>query len=136
MIGDRIQNLRKANFMTQSELASKVETDSATISRWETNRVKPGQKYILKLAKALHTTADYLLGDTDDPQEHEVSNASDVKLQKISPNSEDYSFTEKLINSNKMIVYETNSGRFFIPATSDGFAFIKNMGAGNFARAN
>lgn len=134
-LGERIKKLRREKNLSQEKLAEMLDVHLNTVSKWEKGAA-PSAKRLTELAKTLHTTADYLLGDTDDPQEHEVPNASAVKLQKISPSSEDYSFTEKLINSNKMIVYETNNGRFFIPATSDGFAFIKNMGAGNFAMAN
>ena len=61
-IGDRIRDLRTKQKLSQSELGDKVDTDSTIISRWETNRVRPSQKYIVRLAKALDTSTDYLLG--------------------------------------------------------------------------
>lgn len=66
--GERIKELRKKRGLSQSALGEKVNTDSTSVSRWETNRSIPGQKYIGKLASALGTSTDYLLCETNDPE--------------------------------------------------------------------
>lgn len=67
LIGDRIRELWVKRNMSPSGLGYKVNTDGSVISRWETNRSKVSQRYIVKLAAALDTTTDYLLGETNDP---------------------------------------------------------------------
>lgn len=62
-VGAKIKELRERLNITQSELANRVGTDATSISRWETNKVKISMKYITKLAQALNTSSDYLLGN-------------------------------------------------------------------------
>ena len=66
--GDRIKELRMRRGLSQATLGERVDTDSTTVSRWETGRAKPSQKYMAKLANALSTSTDYLLAKTDDPE--------------------------------------------------------------------
>ena len=63
LIGDRIKELRNKLGLSQTELGNKIETDGSVISRWETNKARVSQRYIVKLAKALGTSTDYLLGE-------------------------------------------------------------------------
>lgn len=62
-LGDRIQALRKKNGLTQLELAQKLDTRKQTIGKYETGIVTniPLSR-IQKLADALDTTPEYLLG--------------------------------------------------------------------------
>ena len=63
MLGKRIRDLRKGLGITQAKLASRCGTDQSTISRIE--RGDAGDlraKTLAKLATALHTTTDSLLG--------------------------------------------------------------------------
>ncbi len=66
--GDRIKELRMRRGLSQAALGERVDTDSTTVSRWETGRARPSQKYMAKLANALSTSTDYLLAKTDDPE--------------------------------------------------------------------
>ncbi|MBR0093671.1 MAG: helix-turn-helix transcriptional regulator [Synergistaceae bacterium] len=75
LIGDRIRELRNRLNLSQTALGDMVDTDGSVISRWETNRARVSQRYIVKLANALGTSTDYLLGETDDPTlKNSVSN--------------------------------------------------------------
>ena len=67
-VGERIKNRRKQLGMSQSQLAFKIDSDSTVVSRWETNKVQISQKYISKIAQALETSINYLLGETDNPK--------------------------------------------------------------------
>lgn len=62
-VGDRILNLRKELSLSQKELADKVGITEASLSRYENNKREPKGEIIAKLAKALNTTTDYLLGN-------------------------------------------------------------------------
>lgn len=67
--GERIKELRTRLGLSQNALGERVETDSTTVSRWETSKSTPSKKYIGKLANALGTSTDYLLCESDDPGE-------------------------------------------------------------------
>jgi len=66
--GARIRALREHKGWTQGQLAYKADTTPAQISRIENNE-RPGAQAILlgKIAIALNTTTDYLVGKTNDP---------------------------------------------------------------------
>ena len=65
--GERIRMLREAKHLKQGELAEMIGGDGNTISRWERDKLGVGSAYIRKLAQALNTSTDYLMGNTDDP---------------------------------------------------------------------
>jgi transcriptional regulator with XRE-family HTH domain len=67
LTGERIRDLRKSKGFTQAKLAELAGTQEVSIRRWEGGKRPPGTESLLALASALHTTAAYLLGETDDP---------------------------------------------------------------------
>ena len=69
-IGGRIAALRATHDMTQNELAEKMGlfVDSKKISKIENNRTDPSCWELVKLAKILHTTTDYILTGKDATQ--------------------------------------------------------------------
>lgn len=64
-IGFRIVTRRKQLNLSQKELASKTDITEATLSRYENNIREPKAEIIAKLAKALYTSTDYLLCNTN-----------------------------------------------------------------------
>jgi repressor LexA len=64
--GERIGILRRRQGMTQRTLGAAAEIHPNTIARLERGRLSdvPG-RYVARLARALGTTADYLLGLTE-----------------------------------------------------------------------
>lgn len=73
LIGARIRALREDLGLTQGQLAYKAGTTTAQVSRIERNE-RPGAQAVIvaRIAAALDTTADYLLGVTNDPRVPEV----------------------------------------------------------------
>lgn len=67
IIGERIHQLRRTKHLTQEALAADVEVDQSRISDYERSKENPTAPTLEKLAKALDTSVDYLLGLTDDP---------------------------------------------------------------------
>ncbi len=61
-IGERIAYLRERQGFSQKELAEKLGTTAATLSRYENNIYEPKGGVIADLSRILHTSADYLLG--------------------------------------------------------------------------
>jgi transcriptional regulator with XRE-family HTH domain len=67
--GERVRALRLARGMTQDDLALAVgvSPSGGMVRLWEHGRKKPGYLNLRDLCLALNTSADYLLGFTDDP---------------------------------------------------------------------
>jgi transcriptional regulator with XRE-family HTH domain len=62
-IGKRIKELRLAKGMTLEELGNKVGVGKSTVRKWETGLIENMRRdKILKVAKALDCTVEYLLG--------------------------------------------------------------------------
>ena len=67
MIGKRMRDLREASGFTQEELAEKIGVNVLQINRYEHNKNNPTSDIAAKIATALNTSTDYLLGLTDEP---------------------------------------------------------------------
>ncbi len=65
-IGNRIKELRTIYGITQVQLAEKAGISRSVISQYESNLVEPTATVVAKLALALNTSTDYLLGLEDD----------------------------------------------------------------------
>ena len=76
-IGSRIKAMREFRGLTQGQLSYKAETTVTQISRLE-NDERPGAQaaIVARIAGALGTTVDYLVGLTDDPGIPEQANNS------------------------------------------------------------
>ena len=71
IIGERIAGLLMEQGKTQRELAKHVGTTEASISRYIKGYRVPKGPILANIAKTLHTTTDYLLGnekDSNDPE--------------------------------------------------------------------
>lgn len=66
--GDRVRLLRKKLHYTQKSLSEHVEIPKSTLAGYENNIRTPKFKTLEKLAEALNTSTDYLIGMSDDPQ--------------------------------------------------------------------
>ena len=64
-LGERILELLKKYNMTQRQLADIVGTTEVSICRYVKGERIPRGPVIANIAKALHTTSDYLLGTED-----------------------------------------------------------------------
>lgn len=64
MDGKRLKALREENGLTQKELADKLSLTPKAISFYELGSREPSGEVLIKMAHILHTTTDYLLGDT------------------------------------------------------------------------
>jgi transcriptional regulator with XRE-family HTH domain len=62
MIGERLRKLRKANNLTQEQVAAYLNVAKSTISQYENNINEPDIETIVKLADWYGVTLDQLLG--------------------------------------------------------------------------
>lgn len=68
MLGDNIAALRKGQGLSQQELADRIHVVRQTISKWEKNLSVPDADALMRLADALDTTVQQLLGEPVQPE--------------------------------------------------------------------
>ena len=73
-LGDRIRELRRVKGLTQSQLAEMVGSEANTVSRWELDKLGMRKEYVLRFAKALGTSASFLLEKTNNPSASQPEN--------------------------------------------------------------
>lgn len=66
MLGQRICKIRKAHGWSQVDLAKKLGVTKQTVSNWENDNIQPSVEMLIRVAKLLNVTTDYLLGMDDD----------------------------------------------------------------------
>lgn len=67
VLATRIRVLRDNHKFSQTELGDLVGASKQTISNYEKETSSPDNETLIKLAYALNTSTDYLLGKTDNP---------------------------------------------------------------------
>lgn len=75
---NNIKKLRKKRKITQVELAKVIKVKQETISAYESNKAQPSADALIKIAKYLNTSTDYLLGLIDDDQPLSSYNFKDM----------------------------------------------------------
>ncbi len=79
----RIKQRREELGITQEELGFAINSDQQQIWRYESGKGKPSAEKLIALAKALNTTIDYLLGESEQPEKSIINNdltESEMKL--------------------------------------------------------
>jgi transcriptional regulator with XRE-family HTH domain len=68
-LGEKVHLLRRRLGWTQRELGEAAQINANTIARLERDEIRdPGSQLILRLARALETSTDYLLGRNEDEE--------------------------------------------------------------------
>jgi transcriptional regulator with XRE-family HTH domain len=63
ILADKISELRRANQMSQEELAEKMDVSRQSVSKWESGNSIPDLNKIIKLSEIFGVSTDYLLKD-------------------------------------------------------------------------
>lgn len=66
MIGERLLDLRKDRGLTQKQVAESMSVSKHTIANYETERTSPNIEMLKALSLFYNTSADYLVGVTDE----------------------------------------------------------------------
>ena len=109
--GEKIKQLRKKNGLTQEQLAELVDVAVTSVRRWEWGENTPTVKFIQKLAGVLNTTPEYLLEDED-------KNNVIITATSEQHTTRDEGMAEITLG---------NGQNFKVPATPEGFAFLKEI---------
>lgn len=64
-ISEKLFNLRKANNLTQEELAERLDVSRQSVSKWESGQALPEVDKLLALSAVFTVTTDYLLKPSD-----------------------------------------------------------------------
>lgn len=67
-LGKRIKRLRIKQGLTQDNIAEMINKKRTNVSGYESDNVLPPSDVLSKLADILHTSTDYLLGKTENPE--------------------------------------------------------------------
>lgn len=63
----RLRVLRRAQHMTQDDVARELNIHRTTYTKYESDAAAPEQSRLLQLAELFHVSVDFLLGKTDAP---------------------------------------------------------------------
>lgn len=77
MLSERMKELRKANNLTQSELAERIGVSLGAIKHWEQNKGEPNTATLISMAVLFNVSIDYLVGRS--PIRELVINDSDIQ---------------------------------------------------------
>ena len=64
----RLKELRRSKRISQLKLATDLNTNQNTISRYETGEREPGIAELIRIADYFNVSLDYLLERTDNPR--------------------------------------------------------------------
>ena len=95
IIGERILELLTRMRMSQKDLSVKTGLTEVSISRYIKGSRVPNGYTIVEIAKALHTTTDYLLGYSNNLLSNEPFDAFIITKTLINDNKKEWSRTDK-----------------------------------------
>ena len=67
MFADRLKEARRIKGLSQAEVSRLLGVTQQAVGKWETGRSTPDPQTVARLAGLLDTTADTLLGISQDP---------------------------------------------------------------------
>ena len=111
---ERLTTLRKRAGLRQEDLADKVGVSIDTIRRWEGDKQEPRLSDLVRIAQTLNTTINQLVGE-------KTESAIDEETQVITPKPK-----QAKRSKSRMIVIQQGNTRVEIPATSQGYAILKD----------
>ena len=131
MIGFRIKDLRIENKNTQKELAEYLGLTPKMISFYEKEERFPPHDIILKLANYFNVSTDYLLGRTDERNNHTKSNKIDInKNEKDIEELLDETMSQILNQDGLMLngqIVDDNDLILLRNALKNGIEYVKSM---------
>ena len=75
ILADKIAELRKKNGWSQEELAGQLGVSRQSVSKWESASSIPDLDKILKMSEIFGVSTDYLLKDSNEPEEEVLTSA-------------------------------------------------------------
>lgn len=82
MLSEKIRQIRLAKKISQVELAEMLGVTKQSVSNWENDNIQPSIDMLVKIAKALSVSTDYLL-DINNARCLDVSKLTETEIQHI-----------------------------------------------------
>ena len=82
LLNEKIKLLRQSFSMSQVDLAKTLGVSKQCVSNWENDNIQPSIEMLIKLAKALSVSSDYLLG-IDERRYLDITGLSESEAQHI-----------------------------------------------------
>ena len=117
-LGDKIFELRKKSGMSQEELSYEVGVSRQTISKWESNSMKPNLDSIKSLSDIFKVPLDYLIKDELD------SVVAADSIDTLSDNADNITNNHVEIDNSKMCLKRNNIITTSLAVIFSVFSFI------------
>lgn len=88
--GARLRRLREDRGWSRHELAARLQASYSTVAKYESGLRSPDQETLTQIASILDTSADYLLGLTDNPTPPPSIDESEVIIRNYPDPPEGY----------------------------------------------
>lgn len=90
-IGERLLRLRNQNYLTQEELAERLNVSRQSISKWELNKTLPDVEKLIQLSEVYQVSIDYLIRgkEAEEEEKKRGEDGIDTVHENISVNETD-----------------------------------------------
>mgnify|MGYP003300845814 CR=1 FL=1 len=112
VIAKNLTSLRKANHLTQAELAEKLNYSDKSISKWENGEAAPSVEVLVQIGSLFGVGIDYFVQEVpppikNQPQKRKASNDfdEDMYTNKFIKNIHFYIFNLNTIFSRNILLY-------------------------------
>lgn len=82
-VGERIRGRRKALNISQDQLAELASLNRVTVAKYESGKVEPGAQALSRIADALETSVDVLLGRNGFEQEEKEPDDDIMEIREM-----------------------------------------------------
>ena len=79
MFSERLKEVRKANRLTQIDMANKLNVTKQSVANWENNNVMPSIDMLIKISNTFNVSSDFLLGIND----RKFIDVSELSLEEV-----------------------------------------------------
>lgn len=83
-IGNRIVSLRKAQQISQEDMANKIGVSRQAVSKWETDACAPDAYNLIALSKVLNTSVEYIVSGKTSADQKTQTNKASVEVKDLS----------------------------------------------------
>lgn len=123
-IGDNIKKARGR--IKQTDLAEMLDVDVSTISRWENDKNIPNGEVLSRIAQALNTSTEFLVGTNQtEPKQSEKQSSHSEQLHKDT--DVDFLFTGG-VDNNMFVIKDWKADRtYYFPNNEEGRALFLSV---------
>ena len=122
-VGQRIKEIRKSKKMTLDELSASSKILKSSLSSWENDKYQPTMDGLIKLAKGLDVTIDYILGGETNTISNIIESHEDIAEKNHT--DKDMPINNELLNTLIILVKETLSSKNEVISCKDNYIALQ-----------